>query len=97
MATARRDGREERTNRPAELALFDRLESEFGLVSAWRLARPTGALPQTLRWMKEPTTPYHCDGIFLPADLAATVSFAQVLTDEPWTTLSDHNPVIIGC
>ena len=97
VATARRDRHEDRTNRKGELALFERLETEFGLQSAWRVAHPTGALPQTLRWMKEPSTPYHCDGVFLPADLVASVTAAQVLEGETWSALSDHNPVIVDC
>mgnify|MGYP003969515973 CR=1 FL=1 len=96
VATARRDPDEERRNRPGELALFDRLESEFGLVSAWRVAHPTGPLPQTLRWMKEPTTPYHCDGLFMPSGWATSNVSAHVLEGLPWTGLSDHNPVVVG-
>ena len=84
-----------RPNRPGELELLLRLTDEFGLVPAWRTLHPTGALPQTLRWMREPSTPYHCDGIFLPRPLADRLVDASVLTGSPWLELSDHNPLTV--
>lgn len=88
----RRSG-EERNNRPGESDLLARLENEFGLRSAWDVANPDLPLPQTLRWMRNPTTPYHCDGIFLPQ--WRHVEKATVLTGETWADLSDHNPVAV--
>ena len=86
---------EPRGNRPGELELFDRLENDFGVRSAWRVAHPEGPLPQTLRWVRNPETPYHCDGIFLPTALTSRVREASVLAGSPWLELSDHNPVVV--
>jgi endonuclease/exonuclease/phosphatase family metal-dependent hydrolase len=90
----RREG-EPRTNRPGEIELLDRLERDFGVVPAWCTARPGKPLPQTLRWMREPTAPYHCDGVFLPEPLAQAITHVAVPAGQPWERLSDHNPVLV--
>ncbi len=95
FTVCRRDAEDPRAHRRGEVEFLSRLAEEFGLVPAWRLAHPTGALPQTLRWMKDPETPYHCDGIFLPTYFAGTVESAVVLSGPPWQDLSDHNPVVV--
>jgi hypothetical protein len=78
-----------------EAALLDRLERDFGLVSAWQLLNPDRPLDQTLRWTRDPLLPFHCDGIFIPAAWAGALRRAEVLQGEPWRTLSDHNPVVV--
>ena len=49
-----------------EVAIQARLADEFGLVNCWRAANPSRPLCQTLRWTGNRTTPYHCDGLFVP-------------------------------
>ena len=49
-----------------DLAIQARLVGEFGLINCWQLANPNQPLPQTLRWTKDRTVPYHCDGLFVP-------------------------------
>ncbi len=74
--------------------LLARLQSGFGLRSAWDLVNSEGSVPQTLRWARNPETPYHCDGLFLPEQLANSLQGVDVLEGSPWTELSDHNPVV---
>jgi endonuclease/exonuclease/phosphatase family metal-dependent hydrolase len=66
-----------------------------GLVSCWTAAHPDQPLPQTLRWSgdrsPEKATPYHCDGILVPAAWSGLVTCA-VHADECFK-VSDHNPV----
>ena len=95
MTCGRRLEGEERKNEPAQLALLERLEGEFGLVNAWQLANPDRPLAQTLRWTANPVTPYHCDGIFLPRAWAGAVLAAEVVAGGEWDRLSDHNPVVV--
>jgi endonuclease/exonuclease/phosphatase family metal-dependent hydrolase len=75
--------------------LLMRMREEFGLVSGWSLCNPGVHLPQTLRWPRAPTLRFHCDGIFVSSDWHTRVRNATVLSDESWTKLSDHNPVIV--
>ena len=82
-------------NHAAELRLLDRLRDEFGLVSGWQAAHPQERLPQTLRWARDPVPPYHCDGVFLPQEWCSRIRSADVLTGEPWLSLSDHFPVVL--
>lgn len=91
----RRPADDGRTNEKGEDAFIDRLERDFGLVSAWSLHHPAAPLPQTLRFVKLPEIPYHCDGILLSASLRDRVRDVQVLSGHPWTKLSDHNPVVV--
>jgi hypothetical protein len=70
--------------------------SGMGLVSCWAAAHPGRPLPQTLRWTGDKTpdksTPYHCDGIFVPE------SWKEGMICEVFTSVcfevSDHNPVV---
>ncbi|MGI8767101.1 MAG: hypothetical protein ACR2KM_11430 [Gemmatimonadaceae bacterium] len=75
------------------LAQFPTLE----LVSCWTTAHPGAPLPQTLRWSGDrtvgKTTPYHCDGIFVPHARAAGVT-CEVLRAAEYTRASDHAPVV---
>lgn len=77
-----------------EAELLVRLKEEFGAVSAWTTCHPAKPRPQTLRWARDPTRAYHCDGIFIPTIWAGAVRDVRVLSGEPWTSLSDHNPVV---
>lgn len=65
------------------------------LVSCWQIAHPGRPLPQTLRWSGDKTpdksTPYHCDGIFVPQSWCSHV-FCEVLTSACFE-VSDHYPV----
>lgn len=69
----------------------------LGLVSCWTTAHPSAPLPQTLRWSGDrtegKTTPYHCDGIFVPRAWAAGVK-CEVLSAAKYTQASDHAPVV---
>jgi endonuclease/exonuclease/phosphatase family metal-dependent hydrolase len=76
-----------------ERALLDRLGDEFGLISTWAAANPGRALAQTLRWQANPVTPYHCDGIFIPAAWTAALQRCDVHAGAMWDALSDHNPM----
>jgi hypothetical protein len=70
--------------------------SGLGLVSCWGLAHPGRPLPQTLRWTGDQapdrSTPYHCDGIFVPAAWKGEI-ICEVLTSA-YFEVSDHNPVV---
>jgi hypothetical protein len=79
----------------ADLTILTRLRDEFGLVSAWQAANPSSRLPQTLRWAKDPLTPYHCDGIFIPQKWTNRLRACTVVSGLEWNDLSDHNPVMV--
>jgi len=80
---------------PAERRCLARLAG-LGLVSCWAAAHPGRPLPQTLRWTGDKTpgksTPYHCDGIFVPAAWGPGI-ICEVLTSA-YFEVSDHNPVV---
>lgn len=69
----------------------------MGLVSCWTTAHPGHALAQTLRWSadKAPgkSTPYHCDGIFVPEAWKSGI-ICEVLTSTSFE-VSDHYPVAV--
>ncbi len=78
-----------------EQALLERLRDEFDLIPCWQMAHPGEPLARTLRWMRRSDSlPYHCDGIFVPAAWAPALQSCEVLEDEEWCALSDHNPVV---
>jgi endonuclease/exonuclease/phosphatase family metal-dependent hydrolase len=77
-----------------DLWLLERLRQEFGLMSCWQAANPNRNLVQTLRWSRDKVTPYHCDGIFVPAAWYRYLDQYEVLTSPSWEALSDHNPVV---
>ena len=77
-----------------ERDILDRLTSEFNLVSCWQAANPGRPLAQTLRWMGNPSAPYHCDGIFVPRSWLPRLMSCRVVRGARWSRLSDHNPVV---
>ena len=95
FTTCLRDPSDPRSHRPGEVDFLHRMADDFQLLPAWRIAHPKGVLPQTLRWTREPRTPYHCDGVFVPSSLGHHSMSARVLSGPPWLNLSDHNPVAI--
>ncbi|MBW4504837.1 MAG: hypothetical protein KME57_36175 [Scytonema hyalinum WJT4-NPBG1] len=92
LTTARRHPRE--TAQDNTLWLLERLRKEFNLMSCWQAANPNQDLPQTLRWNRDKTKPYHCDGIFVPACWYRYLDHCDVLASPTWEKLSDHNPVV---
>jgi exonuclease III len=77
-----------------ERDILDRLAHEFDLVSCWQAANPDRPLAQTLRWMGNPSAPYHCDGIFVPRSWLPRLKSCRVVRGSRWNQLSDHNPVV---
>jgi endonuclease/exonuclease/phosphatase family metal-dependent hydrolase len=77
-----------------ERDILDRLTNEFNLVSCWQAANPGRPLAQTLRWMGNPSAPYHCDGIFVPRSWLPRLMSCRVVRGARWSRLSDHNPVV---
>jgi len=63
-------------------------------ISCWQAANPNCNLAQTLRWGPDQATPYHCDGIFVPAAWSRYLDQCKVLSSPVWEELSDHNPVV---
>jgi endonuclease/exonuclease/phosphatase family metal-dependent hydrolase len=84
----------ERPTRKHDLAIQARLAEDFGLLNCWQAANPDQPLHQTLRWTGDRTTPYHCDGIFVPGSWEDRLASCIVLAGEEWDRLSDHNPVV---
>lgn len=84
---------EERKTGKADEAVLARLSNQFGLKSCWQTANSDQPLAQTLRWGSNKTTPYHCDGIFVPAAWYQYLDSCEVVS-QGWETLSDHNPVV---
>ena len=82
-------------NTPGERRIHERLRREFRLLNAWQVLHPNQNLPQTLRWTKDPTKPYHCDGIFVSHDLVPHLISAEVIQDGELASMSDHNPILI--
>ena len=76
--------------------LLNRMRREFNLMSCWQAVHPNRDLAQTLRWARNPVTPYHCDGIFVPAGWYRRLEDCQVIADSSWHGLSDHNPVMVS-
>jgi endonuclease/exonuclease/phosphatase family metal-dependent hydrolase len=92
-------GMREPDHRPSvsrgEQALLTRRRDDLGLIPCWQTAHPGEPLARTLRWMHRiDSLPYHCDGIFIPAEWASSLQACDVLETEDWHTLSDHNPVV---
>ena len=74
--------------------LLERLRKEFNLMNAWQVANPNRNLPQTLRWARDKSEPYHCDAIFVPAAWYRHLDSCEILSSPSWDALSDHNPVV---
>jgi hypothetical protein len=82
-------------NSPGERALLARMQDELGLVPCWQAAHPSEEPARTLRWMRRlDSLPYHCDGLFVPSPWLPALLACDVLEDEAWCALSDHNPVV---
>ena len=101
MATGRRDQGEPLVTTPAERRVLDRIESELGLIGCWQAGNPGQQLPQTLRWVINPLTAYHCDGLFVSRSwirlLRACIVLAPphpAVISPAGTAMSDHNPVL---
>jgi endonuclease/exonuclease/phosphatase family metal-dependent hydrolase len=78
-----------------EKALLERLRDEFCMIPCWQTAHPGERLARTLRWMyRADSLPYHCDGLFVPAEWAPALENCSALESEEWCALSDHNPVV---
>jgi hypothetical protein len=65
-----------------------------GFSVAWRDVHPRRALPQTLRWSREPTTPFHCDGFLIRGCVTVSMK-CEVICSDSEARFSDHNPVIL--
>lgn len=95
ITTARRHPAEELKNTKGEIRLLDRLRNEFGLHNASQALHPDAALPQTLRWTKNPQMPYHCDAVFVSGSHLAHLETATVERTGLWSSMSDHFPVVV--
>jgi len=84
----------ERPSSKKNLAIQERLDKEFGLINCWQEANPNREPQQTLRWTRDRTTPYHCDGVFVPKYWKEQLQDCSILSGECWNLLSDHNPVV---
>jgi endonuclease/exonuclease/phosphatase family metal-dependent hydrolase len=79
-----------------ERALLQRLTDQLDLVPCWQTAHPGEPLARTLRWMhRMDSLPYHCDGVFVPRAWASALRTCEVIEDEEWCAISDHNPVVV--
>ena len=85
----------------AERSMLAALREQWGLMPFWPTAHPGQPLPQTHRWSGNRSTPYHCDGVFIPASWAAEELSCTVI-DQPEAPLfangnylGDHHPVIV--
>ena len=78
----------------SNLEIQQRLAEDFGLINCWMDANPDQELHQTLRWARDRSIPYHCDGIFVPQSWQDSLLSCDVLSGEEWNQLSDHNPVL---
>jgi hypothetical protein len=79
-------------------SLVKRLESEFGLVSAYHVTRNQphgGELEPTFFWRDNKESPYHIDYAFIPKRWVARVRSVRILGGEPWRRLSDHLPLVL--
>jgi len=77
-----------------DLAIQRRLAEEFNLINCWQTANPNKPIAQTLRWSRDRTIAYHCDGLFVPISWKDRLLSCDVLSSEDWDRLSDHNPVV---
>lgn len=79
-------------------AVVARLESEFGLASAYHhfFAEEQGRETRpTLYWMWQRHKAYHIDYCFLPTSWLHGVSLVRVASFEQLKGLSDHRPLIV--
>lgn len=76
-----------------EQEIHQRIAEELKLINCWKAHHPSEPLHQTLRWSRDKTAIYHCDGLFVPASWKSYLADCKVLSGEEWNNLSDHNPV----
>ena len=77
----------------SERIVLRRFSSDLHLQLAWTAAHGATTPPQTLLWTKDKATPFHCDGIFVPASWRGPIS-CQVLGGA-FLDRSDHLPVVM--
>jgi hypothetical protein len=94
VTVALRQHFEDWKNSPGEKRILQRFRDELDLTNAWQAMHPEEPLPQTLRWSRNKTVPYHCDGIFVDSRCGELLRGAVVLDDASWAAISDHNPVV---
>ena len=95
VAVGRRPADDPRPFSRGERELLDRIDTELDMIACWQTANPGRRLAQTLRWGRNPTTPYHCDGIFVPRAWSSRLAVCRVVRGPRWSLLSDHNPVVV--
>lgn len=82
-----------RTSESDRLAL--KAIASAGLISCWTATHPGEPLDQTLRWSGDRSpgkaTPYHCDGLLVPAAWSSRLTCT--IHTEDYFQVSDHNPV----
>lgn len=83
-------------NTVGEERILSMLNSELGLFNTWQHQHPNEELPQTLRWSKDKSIPYHCDAIFLGTKHLPHLITADIPCEGEWGTMSDHNPVLVS-
>ena len=80
---------------PSEREVLRKIE-QLGSSSCWSTSHPNRPLEQTLRWTSDQSpnrsTPFHCDGIFVPNRWKQQTT-CEVFTSECYR-ISDHNPVV---
>lgn len=94
LSVSERHPSEERKNKTCNLEIQVRLRDELGLINCWQTMHRNTPLAQTLRWTTNPSQPYHCDGIFVPAAWSERLMSCEVLSGREWDEVSDHNPVL---
>jgi len=76
--------------------LAARLQSEFGLVSAFHAHRPGVEEPATLYWQWREDQPYHIDYCFVPEQWAPHITQVQIGSYDEWAAAkSDHRPLLV--
>lgn len=90
------------STQPSEREVIRMIE-QLGSSSCWSKSHPNRPLALTLRWSSDQSshhsTPFHCDGIFVPSDgIFVPSRWKQRTTCEVFTSecyrISDHNPVV---
>ena len=95
LTIGQRQSTESLTTAEADLAIQNRLRDEFGLINCWQSVHSDEPLPQTLRWSRDRSVPYHCDGIFVPSAWSETLHECTVISSPEWEDRSDHSPVVV--
>jgi exodeoxyribonuclease III len=83
---------------PTHRSLVDRLEQEFGLVSAWHSVPgrdPAAPESPTHFWRWNEENAFHIDYCFLPASWVSGIRDVTVLDEPAGSRNSDHRPFIV--